>query len=425
MISLSLKDPKIVSLIGIVALIGYATDVLLYPLSNELRLLNISCIGLTALTLIFHWINKPKIEVSLSLFAIILLINLVAAPFFQINEPDFSSFYIRNTLIFWVIMPLLGLTVHRIMFVLSAAIYLVQFGIIIWISQAPFLLNSAGTIFLVLIGYIYVILFLLRSLEDASEKTEHLINTLREKNSELVENREELRSLVKTKDKLFSLLAHDLQSPFMGISGLSEIIKEKAQEGNIDKVIDYSTMIKDTTSRTNTLFSNLLDWAASQTGELEMQKSMINLDTCLNEALDLLNEHQQKKEIKIQRDKTDTGIFADPNGLKTVLRNLLSNAIKFTPRKGKITVKASKIDSGTLVSISDSGIGIRQDQILKLFNSNIYISTEGTEDEKGTGLGLSLCKEMIDKHNGKIWVESTLGEGSTFYFSIPDPNAHH
>ena len=205
MVNLFLKDSKIVSVIGLVGLVGYITDLIFFPTSYELALLNVLCTGLTALALLFHVFLKPKIEVSLSLFAIILFVNLLIAPFFQLSEPDFSSFYIRNTLIFWVIMPLLGLTIHKKMFLFCAIIYLTQFSIILSISKDSFLYNSSGTIFLVLIGYIYVILFLLRSIDESSQKAEDLIEDLREKNQELNKKRDQLDSLLKTKNKLFSM----------------------------------------------------------------------------------------------------------------------------------------------------------------------------------------------------------------------------
>jgi len=423
MAKLSIKDPRIVSVIGLIGLIGYIIDALLFPVSYELALMNVACSFLTSLALIFHLVKKPKIEFSLSLFALILLVNLLVAPFFQIAEPDFSSFYIRNTLFFWVIMPLLGLTLHKNMFITSAVLYLIQFGVILLVSRDPFLVNSSATIFLVLIGYLYIIMFLLRMLEEATQKTENLINKLRENNTELINKREELSSLVKTKDKLFSVLAHDLQSPFMGISGLSDMIKKNALEGNMDEVIDYSKMIADTTKRTSTLFTNLLDWAASQTGELIMKHVINNLDECLDETIALLQDHQQRKNITILRDNTNINISADPNGLKTVLRNLISNALKFTPHDGMIEISVEKNSDEVVVSISDSGVGIKSELIPQIFKTDTYITTDGTDDEHGTGIGLSLCKEMIARHNGKIWAESKLGQGSVFHFSLPNLNS--
>ena len=419
MANLFLKDPKVVFVVGLVGLTGYITDAVLFPVSYELTLLNISCAGLTGIALLFHIIKRPKIEVSLSLFAIILFVNLLVAPFLQLSEPDFSSFYIRNTLIFWVIMPLLGLTIHKRIFLLCAIIYLVQFGIILSISNNSFLSSSSGTIFLVLIGYIYVILFLLRSIDETSQKAADLIEDLSDKNQELNKKRDQLDSLLKTKNKLFSILAHDLQSPFMGITGLSKMIKDRAEEGKTEEVIEYSSMITDSAIRTNALFSNLLDWANSQTGELKMEPETKILDYYLDETIELLKDLQQKKQISIERINTDLSVFADPNGLKTVFRNLISNALKFTPENGQIKISAQENNDQTVISISDSGIGIKEDILPILFKTDSYFTTSGTNHEKETGLGLSLSKDMIEKHGGEIWVENNLNEGVIFHFSLP------
>ena len=181
-------------------------------------------------------------------------------------------------------------------------------------------------------------------------------------------------------------------------------------------------MIADTTKRTSTLFTNILDWAASQTGELEMKHTINNLDECLDETIALLQDHQQRKNITIQRDNTNIEFSSDPNALKTVLRNLISNALKFTPNDGIIKISAKKSKDEVVVSISDSGVGIKSDLIPMIFKMDSYISTEGTDQEQGTGIGLSLCREMIARHNGKIWAESELGQGSVFHFSLPDLN---
>ncbi len=417
--TLFLRDSKIVSLIGLIGVTGYSVDAILFPASYEVTLLNIACISLTFLSLIYHWVKKPEAELSLSLFAIVLLGNLIIAPFLQLNEPDFSDFYLRNSLIFWVIMPLLGLTVHRNFFLATVVTYLIQFSVILAISDEPFLSDSAATIFLVLIGYVYVILYLLRTLKDSREKTDNLIEDLREKNKTLEDQKEQLNQLINTKNKLFSIIAHDLQSPFMGITGLSQMINESARNKELGKIEEYSEMISDTSIKTSNLLLNLLDWARSQKGDLKLNPQEVNLDVFVDETISLMHDHRKKKQIDLKKENTDINLYADPNCLKTVLRNLLSNALKFTPDSGSIKISSQDKTEEVLVSVSDTGIGIEEDLLPKIFEDNSYYTTKGTNKEKGTGIGLSLCHDLITRHEGKIWVESQKDKGTTFYFSLP------
>jgi signal transduction histidine kinase len=417
-----LKDPKMVSVIGVVALIGYSVDVLFYPLTGELLLLNYSSIGLTFATLIYNILAKPKIEIPLSLYALILLANLAIAPFLKLTDPDFSSFYLRNSLIFWVIMPLLGLTIHKKVFLGTALFYISHFFVILYVGRDDFLMSSAATITMMLIGYIYVILYLLRTLEESSKKAENLIDDLREKNHELILRKEELRSLVKTKDKLFSIIAHDIKSPFMGITGLSAMLKDSAKKGDTENLIEYSELIHDTTFKTNELFTNLMDWSSSQTGELKIIPEHRILDEYIDEAMELLKEQKQKKEISLKRENTNVSIYADVNSLSTIIRNLISNALKFTPQNGEVKISLNRTDGENIISVTDNGVGISEKALSQLFKDDTFVSTMGTNREKGTGIGLSLCKHLVERNNGSIWVESEPNKGTTFSFSLPISN---
>lgn len=420
--NLFLKDPKIVLVLGVVCLIGYASEIFLFDASFELTLLNIFCSGLTTLTLIWCIVKKPNPEICLTAYAIIILVNLLIAPFLQFSEPNFSAFFIRNSLVFLVLMPLLGLTINKKVFLTCTFIYLIQYAVIMYLSENSFLVTSSGLVVMVVIGYVYVIFYLFNTLENSHEKASVLIEDLKLKNIELNEKQEELRSLVRTKDKLFSIIAHDLRSPFMGISGLSKMITDISENDENSNISKYSTMITETTIRMNTLFSNLLDWAASQTGELEMKPQIQNLDFYIDETLELLYDIQKTKQVKIERIDTALDIYADPNGIKTILRNLISNALKFTPEHGSITISAANQASKTVISISDTGVGIQVDKLNEIFSDNTFISTKGTNKEPGNGIGLQLCKEMVSRHNGKIWVESEPNKGTAFHFTLPHKN---
>ncbi len=417
--TLLLRDYKIVSLIGIIGLTGYIVDTIVLPSSYSVTILNIICVSLTLLSLCYHWIYKPEAELSLSLFAIILIGNLIIAPFLELDQPYFTYFYLRNSLIFWVIMPLLGLTIHRNFFLATVIVYLIQYALVLSFKSEPFLINSTATIALVLCGYVYVVLYMLKTLQESRSKAENLIENLREKNIVLNEQKQELNKLIGTKNKLFSIIAHDLQSPFMGIAGLSEMINESAKRNENKEIAEYSEMISDTSVKTSNLLLNLLDWAKSQKGDLKLNPQQINLDDFVDETISLMHDHRQRKQIELKKNNTDILLYADPNCLKTVLRNLLSNALKFTPESGSVSIFSEDKNEEVLVAISDTGIGIEEEHISRIFDENSYFTTKGTSKEKGSGIGLSLCKDLINRHNGKMWVESEKNKGTTFYFTLP------
>ena len=223
-----------------------------------------------------------------------------------------------------------------------------------------------------------------------------------------------------SKDKFFSIIAHDLKSPFNTIIGFSEILKEEIQSGDIAAMEEYAGLINNSAVQTFRLLENLLEWANSQTGKILFKPVLINLFELFNEEYIVLNDMALRKSIELKYFfAEDLVISADRNMIKTVLRNLISNAIKFTHKNGKVEVKAVIINNIVEVTISDSGIGMSKETVAKLFVIDSGLSTHGTEDERGTGLGLFLCKEFVEKHGGKIWAESELGKGSTFKFSLP------
>jgi two-component system sensor histidine kinase/response regulator len=179
-------------------------------------------------------------------------------------------------------------------------------------------------------------------------------------------------------------------------------------------------MINNSAAQTLRLLENLLEWANSQRGKISFNPIPIKLKELFNEEFSVLNGVAKGKNIELKSSLFDNlMIIADKNMIKTILRNLISNAIKFTHKNGKVEVKAIAINNQVKISVSDSGIGMTKETIAKLFRIDANQSTPGTENEKGTGLGLVLCKEFIEKHGGKIWVESESGKGSTFKFSIP------
>jgi signal transduction histidine kinase/ligand-binding sensor domain-containing protein len=230
----------------------------------------------------------------------------------------------------------------------------------------------------------------------------------------------ELNELNVSKDKFFSIIAHDLKNPFNTIIGFSEMLKDAIKSGDTDSIDQYAGMINISAVQTLRLLENLLEWANSQRGKVLFNPIPIKFSELLNEEFSTLSDIAAGKGIELKSfiDNNLT-VIADRNMIKTILRNLISNAIKFTHKNGKVEVKATDNQRQTEISVSDNGIGMTRETMAKLFRIDTSLSTRGTENERGTGLGLFLCKEFVEKHGGKIWVESNEGKGSIFYFTVP------
>jgi len=235
----------------------------------------------------------------------------------------------------------------------------------------------------------------------------------------------ELSELNVSKDKFFSIIAHDLKNPFNTIIGFSEILTDEIHPLQPEKTKEFATIIHSSAVQTLRLLENLLEWARSQTGKILFKPVPIKLSELFNDEFSILNEMAMEKSIDLRNSFDDNlTISADLNMIKTILRNLITNAIKFTRKNGIVEVKAIIVNNQAEISVADNGIGMTDETMAKLFRLDGNLSTKGTENEKGTGLGLFLCKEFVEKHGGKIWVESEYGKGSVFKFVIPSATAN-
>jgi signal transduction histidine kinase len=234
------------------------------------------------------------------------------------------------------------------------------------------------------------------------------------------ENEVLLSALNATKDKLFSIIAHDLRSPFNSITGLSELLNYSADDKDFEEVKSLAAMILTSSNGGLILLDNLLNWAKSQTGQINFKPETLELKPIIEELFELLKPTAQLKHISLNYNPTIAAdVYADENMLKTVLRNLISNAIKFTETSGKIDIFTKNVADRIETTVSDNGVGMNEKALDQLFKLGVNVATSGTANEKGSGLGLLLCKEFIDRHGGRIWVESDPEKGSAFTFSLP------
>jgi len=238
--------------------------------------------------------------------------------------------------------------------------------------------------------------------------------SLKESEAKLIESNN-------TKNKIFNIIAHDLRSPFNAILGFSNLLLENYTRYDEKEKKKYIKVVNNSANQAYNLLDNLLNWARTQIGKLVFNPKNQSLDKIFKEVTKLNKNNAKIKNIKLSYSLSeDINIYADYDMMEIILRNLISNAIKFTHKNGEVTINTEQDKHNVIISVSDTGVGIDQEKLQKIFNISEKTSTAGTENEKGTGLGLILCKEFVEKHGGKIWVESEIEKGSKFIFSIPN-----
>jgi signal transduction histidine kinase len=236
----------------------------------------------------------------------------------------------------------------------------------------------------------------------------------------LKERKEELIKINAEKDKFFSILAHDLRNPIGNFIGLTELIKNDAHNYSLDELENIAERMNSSANNLFLLLTNLLDWSMVKRGIITLNAVNLNLfelfESCYNSNDDIFENKKIVYEMNVH---ADLNVAADENMIKTIIRNLITNAVKFSNENDKVSLTAKMLNDGTVeICVSDSGIGMDKELLDNLFILDKNVQRIGTANERSTGLGLILCKEFVEMHNGKIWVESTEGKGSKFFFTI-------
>jgi len=283
--------------------------------------------------------------------------------------------------------------------------------------------NTANGISAATMGYaLSVILWQINLKKFRQELIINKQNEVLEKqNAKLILNTKELNHAIQTKDKFFSIISHDLKSPFQGFIGLTQLMAE----GNIDiskaELMGFSKSLHDSASTVYKLLENLLEWAQMQKGEISFAPHSFLLSEAVEQIINTFKQRADQKGITILNDfPSNQYVFGDDKMINAVLRNLLSNAVKFTRRNGNIIVGAKETEDKMLeIFVNDNGVGLSPRDVNNLFKIEEKVSSPGTDGELSSGLGLLLCKEFVEKNGGKIRAESQQETGSTFYFTVP------
>lgn len=244
-------------------------------------------------------------------------------------------------------------------------------------------------------------------------------NDLQETNQLIEDQKSELEQLILTKDRFLSIIAHDLKNPFTSLLGFADLAYTEFDEITDQEKRSYLGIIRQSSQHIYSLLDNLLTWSRAQSGRIDFNPEPVNLLEIVDFSIDLVRTAAENKQLSLYTDFTkDVVVKADKNMLSTVLRNLLSNAIKFTPNGGSVTVSCSTVNGKANLSVSDTGVGLDQDELSRLFKIDGNLKNPGTNNETGTGLGLILCQEFMNIHKSKITAQSTPGKGSVFSFSL-------
>ncbi len=233
----------------------------------------------------------------------------------------------------------------------------------------------------------------------------------------LLEN--ELQNNIKEKDKFFSIIAHDLKAPFSGFLGLTKILSEELHSLSMKDLFELGGALQSSATNLHKLLENLLEWSRLQRGTIKFCPEYFDLSKLVANNIAIIHATTDIKQIKVENKVPENlSVFADMNMLNAILRNLISNAVKFTKRIGSVSISAMELSDSIQIGVSDTGIGIPDELIETLFSVSSKSSRPGTEGEPSTGLGLILCKEYVEQHHGKIWIESQENKGTTFYFTL-------
>ncbi len=241
----------------------------------------------------------------------------------------------------------------------------------------------------------------------------------------LIESEKMLRESNAAKDKFFSILAHDLRNPFSAIMGLTDLMILDAKEEENTENLENLKIVKEASIQVLELLNNLLIWSRTQVGNIEYTPEVFDLSEQIKKNIAVVSSQAAHKNISIDAELSkEIPAFCDRNMFSTIMLNLLTNAIKFTPEKGRVTVGVNATKEEIKIFVKDNGIGMREEDLGKLFMIETKYTREGTNSEKGSGLGLLLCKEFIEMHKGRIWAESEFGKGSTFHITLPRFNTY-
>jgi len=442
-----------------IILTGNLLDLLKFSNENSILLYsNTLNILIITFFIIGFYLKKIPYKICFSVLIYSILINIYLGKFvsnINIDDPLRIYFFMRDSLFVMFLIALAAFALHKIHSIIIGISYIILILVFSLYINNVFLTESALLVVIVTGGFIglthYLVSLFEKALFDLQENSRMIaeqneilknVNGLMKKRQQTIEEQaesikeqseklvlqtneltvknHELNRLNDSKNMFFSIIAHDLKNPFSIILGYAELLKKKYQTLTDEKRTKYIELIESTSLKTHNLLDNLLNWARSQTGNIQFSPEMIILNDIIQEVLDLYDESIRNKSIEIDYSPDLLyEVYADKEMIGIVIRNLVSNAIKFSYTGGKISITISDSKDFVHCSIKDFGVGIEHEDLDKLFDIDKHLSSKGTSGETGSGLGLILCKIFVELNNGELFLESHVNEGSNFSIKIP------
>ena len=420
---------------SLLTILGFVLEIAFSDIPVLIFYFDIANISLTVIVVALFFLRKIGLDKVFRFQIIALLANMIASHFLHaVDSPDFISVFLRNAITMGMLVPIYGLFCNKkdifqigFVYIMLYVSSLLRGNNEFLVENAPFLLIN-GVIYTLAIFYILDAIERLRTkqnrlntfLKQRNELFISVINDLKQKNERIYQQSKMLKEINTTKDKLYSVIAHDLRSPFNGIIGFSDLLLENENDCGSEESREILSLINISAKRTFSLLENLLTWTKMQMGEIHYNPKDLKIHLIILETIDVLKSSAQIKNINLTYSQSgDIEMWADSAMLQTIIRNLIQNAIKFTRCGGEINIQAITKGKKNIIVIKDNGVGMSEETQRRLFKKSSNPSTEGTALEKGSGLGLILCREFVKAHDGKIEVKSELDKGSIFTVTLP------
>jgi len=448
-----LKDINLVLQLAVfVIVIGNIVDIFSLPDSLKIIKYADAVAALVCLPVFIAFKTKhisPQIGLGIILgFSLFNAFLSLIMYFLSKDSIQYESLLYRDSTIVLLIISLTALFLKWYLAYIVLVLYYIFYIVLMYLSDSFRMQQDWFLVWLLFLSYTIIIVWFKRILskvldelnnsntlsqkqileiQEKSSILEEQAAEIGRKNSELILKNSQLESqstilteLNNTKNKLFSIIAHDLKNPFSSILTLSEMLLEQEIIKDQEAVKRYGLLINESTKQSYDLLTNLLDWSRSQSGLVKYHPDYFLFNHIVENVFAFLYPLAGQKKITLENNvKVYIKVFADINMINAILRNLLSNALKFTPEGGKISVSITFNENEFAFLVEDSGIGIKPESLVQLFDIGKTISQNGTNSEKGTGIGLVLCKDFVDQHGGKIEVESVVNKGTIFKVIIP------